>query len=231
MLTLHTEVVERVEQKEVFEIQLACRLKDSIRANSVQDVITVLNDGVLGNHQAFSEQEVENTLNVFAQLVDWNELAYFRALIQSCLGLLKTQNVPQAIHNGAINCVQAAVSKGMDHAQKIELISQLNYLDVVAHFQAMPKPELDINTCDDAAERRVERFHQIIAGSLNRLGVWALELKGHAFELLGGNQAAVAAYEQIFSKIIELSIQRLDTSRPRIGLPIAEMLTQYLRAH
>jgi hypothetical protein len=81
MLTLHTEVVERVEQKEEFEIQLACRLKDSIRAHSVQDIITVLNDGVLGNHQAFSEQEVENTLNVFAQLVDWNELAYFRALI------------------------------------------------------------------------------------------------------------------------------------------------------
>ena len=147
------------------------------------------------------------------------------------MGLLKTQNVPQAIHNGAMNCVQAAVSKGMDHAQKIELISQLNYLDVVAYFQAMPKPELDINTCDDAAERRVEQFHQIIAGSLNRLGVWALELKGHANELLGGNQAAVTAYEQIFSKIIELSIQRLDTSRPRIGLPIAEMLTQYLRAH
>lgn len=35
------------------------------------------------------------------------------------MDLLKTQNSTQSIRNGAINCVQAAVSKGMDHVQKV----------------------------------------------------------------------------------------------------------------
>ena len=80
MLTLHTDVVER-DSKEVFDIQMTGRLKDSIRTNGIKDVITVLNDGVLNNHSAFTEQDVQNTLNVFAQVVDWNELTFFEGLI------------------------------------------------------------------------------------------------------------------------------------------------------
>lgn len=66
MLTLHSEIVDRIESKEVFDIQLASRLKDCIRANAIKDIITVLNEGVLARHATYTELEVENTLNVFA---------------------------------------------------------------------------------------------------------------------------------------------------------------------
>jgi hypothetical protein len=53
--------------------------------------------------------------------------------------------------------------------QKIGMINQLNFLDIVEHFQ-MQNAELDINLVDDDAFKNEEEMFRLMAGSLKRLG-------------------------------------------------------------
>lgn len=53
----------------------------------------------------------------------------------------------------------------MDPAQKINLIGQLNYLDIIEHFQ-MKNTELDINMIDDDDYKNDEEFFHLVAGSI-----------------------------------------------------------------
>ena len=72
---------------------------------------------ILENHAHFDPQVVKDTLNVFAQLIDWNDLQYFESMVKACIQFLQPDNntVPKYMKNGAFNCVQAVVSKGMDY--------------------------------------------------------------------------------------------------------------------
>ena len=67
--------------------------------------------------------------------------------------------MPQELKNGAFNCIQAVVSKGMDHASKIGFIRDLHFLEILDFFGPMQKPELDIETCDDEAEKLYEELY------------------------------------------------------------------------
>jgi hypothetical protein len=57
----------------------------------------------------------------------------------------------------------------MDHPQKIELIQQLNFIEILDHFQ-MKFVEMDIEKIDEDAIKEEEEFFRIMAGSINRLG-------------------------------------------------------------
>jgi hypothetical protein len=72
----------------------------------------------------------------------------------------------------------------MDHAQKIGLVIQLNFLEILEHFQIQNR-ELDINTVDDDFVKAQEEFFHLMSGSINRLGQWCLEIYGKADVILG----------------------------------------------
>ena len=44
---------------------------------------------ILQNYQSLDLDTVKNTLDIFAQLIDWNELSYFESLVQSCIQFLQ----------------------------------------------------------------------------------------------------------------------------------------------
>jgi hypothetical protein len=79
--------------------------------------------------------------------------------------------------------VQAVVSKGMDNSEKIDIILRLHFLEIIEHFNPQ-FPELDIDCADDDEQLVDERFFHIMAGSINRVGIWCLELHENAGRLL-----------------------------------------------
>ena len=89
----------------------------------------------------------------------------------------------------------------MDHAQKIELVQQLNFLEILEHFQ-MKHLEIDMDKIDEDEIKDEEEFFRIMAGSINRLGQWSLELHGSVNTLLNNNASLVQAFEQIQQRVI-----------------------------
>lgn len=115
---------------------VSTRVKDGVRAHAIQDIVAGLSNTVLANYTQLDEALVARTLDVLAQLIDWNDLSYFESLVQSCISFLQQSGgVSQSLKNGAFNCVQAVVTKGMDHLQKIQLIGQINFLEILDHFK------------------------------------------------------------------------------------------------
>jgi hypothetical protein len=80
-----------------------------------------------------------------------------------------------ALKNGAFNCVQAVVTKGMpDNQCKLDMIQQINFLPIIEHFQIVNK-DLDIETAEDDEFKSEEEFFHLVASSINRLGIWCLD--------------------------------------------------------
>lgn len=67
-------------------------------------------------------------------------------------------NVSQGVKNGAFNCVQAVVSKGMDYPMKIQIVEMLGFLQIVEHFK-LQNTTLDIDQIDDENYRDEEEFY------------------------------------------------------------------------
>lgn len=203
--TLNYELVERnQESKTAEDMAVSTRVKDGIRTHAIQDVVAGLSNTVLANHGLLDEALVARTLDVLAQLIDWNDLCYFESLIQGCYSFLQQAGVSQPLRNGAFNCVQAVVTKGMDHVQKIQLIGQINFLEILDHFQ-MQHTNLDIDNFEDPALLNEERFFTIMAGALQRLGTWVLELTDNVKTLLGSEEA-IAQYNHISERVINRSL-------------------------
>jgi len=116
----------------------------------------------------------------------------------------------------------------MDHNSKIGVIGQLAFLDVVEHFQ-LQNAELDIQAIDDDAFKNEEEFFRLMAGSLNRLGQWALELHDNAAQILGEqNVDQIQAYHSIVQRIINRSLALVDTDKARIALPLMDFFSKFL---
>lgn len=81
MATLNQELIERGEAKTQEELDLSTKVKDGIRQYAITDIIQGLSSTVLQNYQSLPEETVEKTLNIFAQLIDWNELSNFESLV------------------------------------------------------------------------------------------------------------------------------------------------------
>jgi len=76
------------------------------------------------------------------------------------------------------------ISKGSKHPTKIELVYQINFLEILDHFQ-FKHTTLDIETVDEPEILHQEQFYHIMAGAINRLGIWCLELYQNEQTLLG----------------------------------------------
>jgi hypothetical protein len=114
---------------------------------------------------------VTRTLEIFSQLIDWNELTIFEGMVQSCIQLLQQDGtqIPQRLKNGAFNCISAVVCKGMDKTQKINLIRQLNFIPMISEFE-LTRKDLCIDTAEDEGPKQEEELFQMIASSINKLG-------------------------------------------------------------
>ena len=64
------------------------------------------------------------------------------------LVILGDNDQHQLIKNGAFNCIQAFVNKGMDAPSKMSVIKSLNFIEIVNHFNVMSS-DFDIETCDN----------------------------------------------------------------------------------
>ena len=87
LLTLNQDMVERGEHKDKKSQETSTRVKDGVRMHAIQDIIQ-LGNTVLEHHAHFDPEVVKDTLNVFAQLIDWNDLAHFESIVKSCIQCL-----------------------------------------------------------------------------------------------------------------------------------------------
>ena len=87
--TFHQEIVEVGEVKTQKEIKISSRVKNGIRQNSIDVIVQNLGGIILQNFQSFETKTVKSTFEIFAQLIDWNELSIFEPMIQSCLQILQ----------------------------------------------------------------------------------------------------------------------------------------------
>jgi hypothetical protein len=62
-------------------LEKASKVKDGLRSGIIGDVVFTLLQ-VLQNHQVFSEESVNDTLEVISQLIDWNSLDYFSGAVE-----------------------------------------------------------------------------------------------------------------------------------------------------
>lgn len=124
------ELVERQDTKPMSHLVQATKVKDGLRAGVIGEVIFALFQ-ILQNHQVFEQETVNETLEVISQLIDWNSLEYFSGAIE----LFKMFLQMDQYRTQALSCLHAIVHKGMDYSQKVELIVNLNFLEIIESFQ------------------------------------------------------------------------------------------------
>jgi pantothenate kinase type III len=73
LLTIDEEIVERAESKSTHELEIANNVKDAMRVETVPALIAFFKS-VLEQYQQVEPKVVQQTLQVCAQLVDWNSL-------------------------------------------------------------------------------------------------------------------------------------------------------------
>lgn len=124
MKTFNSELIERGEAKVSHDLLIATQVKDGIRQLAITSILDMLLDTVLSKMALFSKEEVQDVLYILAQLIDWNELPQFEGLVSHCMQALQSNDPAfgQEYKNGAFNCIQAVVCKGMDHNEKIGVI-------------------------------------------------------------------------------------------------------------
>ena len=124
------EVVERAQEKPVAELGLSTQVKDFVRQGQIGSIIEVLKQ-VIQNHAMFNAKTVKGTLKVLAQLIDWNELALFAEVVQPCKEFVKVKGY----RAGGMTCLGAIVGKGMDPVQKLTVIKQVEFMEVLNTVQ------------------------------------------------------------------------------------------------
>ena len=117
--------VQNSHQKVMQKVQM--QVKDFVRERSIREIIGILQK-VIENHGMFNEKTVKGALLVLSQLIDWNELQHFEAIVPPCQGFIKDQN---PYRSGGIACLCAIVGKGMDPNMKVNVIHQLGYVGIL----------------------------------------------------------------------------------------------------
>ena len=95
-------------------------MKDGIRALAINDILFLFNQ-VLVNYAVFDEETVNESLEVLADLVDWNSLELFGPTVPTFTAFLANNSY----RTSAFVCVHSMIHKGMDYPQKVELIANL----------------------------------------------------------------------------------------------------------
>lgn len=92
----------------------------------------------------FDEEIVNDSLEVMAQLIDWNALELFAGQIELFKGFLSDAKY----RTNAMLCFHAIIYKGMDYPQKVELIVNLKFMDILESFSIVfrdrPSEESDL---------------------------------------------------------------------------------------
>lgn len=74
---------------------------------------------------------VRQTLRVLAQLIDWNTLTIFANLLPFFKGFLQFEQYRAT----AFECLGAIVDKGMSESEKINVVEQLGFLQILQDAQ------------------------------------------------------------------------------------------------
>ena len=87
--TLHEEVVDGYNNKIQAELTLSHAIKDHMRAESILPIIGVLKD-VLTNYAdpSLDKDDINSCLNIYSQLIDWNDLGHFKNVQEIFKGLV-----------------------------------------------------------------------------------------------------------------------------------------------
>jgi len=123
---------------------------------------------VLPQYQQLEAKTIRQTLQVCAQLIDWNSLTLFGNLVQFFKGFLQYKEYRAA----AFDCLNAIVDKGMSEVEKITVIDQLQFLEILESAQ-MTRRDYDFN--EDLEEQDEEVvFFQSVATAVWGIGQWSL---------------------------------------------------------
>ncbi|CDW81505.1 exportin-t [Stylonychia lemnae] len=224
MKVFEEELVERQDNKTTHLLEQQARVKDGIRKGAINDIIFVLSQ-VLQNYQLFDEEMVNDTLEVMGQLIDWNALELFGGLIELFKSFL---NNPKYRAN-AISCFHSIVYKGMDYPQKVELIVNLQFLDILESFEIRfrERPSEDSDLQEE--QENEEEFFEAVSEIVDKLGQWCLEIYQNQDKLLPSVQHQ-QQYEIIFSRCLKLALNLLDTDKPKIGRNCLTFINFWLQA-
>lgn len=76
--------------------------------------------------------------------------------------------------NNALSCIHSIAYKGMDYPQKVELIVNLGFLDILESFKIKyrERPGEDLQEEQDEEEE----FFETVSEAVDKLGQWCLEL-------------------------------------------------------
>ena len=98
-------------------------------------------------------------------------------------------------------------------------------MEILEHFQ-LTNTTLDINQIEDRHFQNEEEFFRLMACSISRLGLWALEIYPNAEKVLGAqNTQMIESFNSIFERLVNRSLILVDTDKSRIAIPIMDFLT------
>ena len=128
----------------------------------------------------------------------------------------------------AFQCLGAIVDKGMSEVDKIQVIKQLEFLELLQKTYLESRDWND-NQDEELQETETEYFTQV-ANSIFGVGQWSLQLYLNHTKILQSpddQQAYVTIQEFLLSKAIDL----LDSDKPKIGRPLVQFLLHWVNAH
>ena len=88
----------------------------------------------------------------------------------------------------------------------------------------MVNKDLSIDNAEDDEVKDEEEFFHLIASSISKLGEWCLNVLSEGFKFTQPERFGL-----VFQSLIENALRLLDTSNPRIAMPLIEFFTLYLR--
>ena len=83
---------------------------------------------------------------------------------------------------------------------------------------------------DDDDVKSQEEFFHLMAGAINRLGQWCLEIYGKA-DLILVQPQLIQQYEDILNRVLAKGINLFDTNNPKIALNLLEFFKQFVSAN
>ncbi len=163
LLILDEEVVERAEQKSDGERTITSNVKDAMRTESVPHILSLMTC-VLTQYQKFEVKAVRQTLKVISQLIDWNELSMFNQQFQYFMNFLNFKE----FRAPAFGCISAIVDKGMLEGEKLMVVQQINYIQLVSQVTIIYR-ETDQNQ-DIEDQEAEEEFVSAVTESMLKIG-------------------------------------------------------------
>ena len=126
-----------------------------------------------------------------------------------------------------IRVIHAVADKGMDYPLKIEVLMGLEYTQLMGSFQIKYRDRQMQDGGVDEKQEEEEDFFAEVSESVMRIGLWSLELFQNHDKMLT-NPAQHAQYETIFTQLVQIAINLMNTDKPKIGRHIIEFVSHWL---